>query len=397
MNSYSELKSNIYKLYIIKVSHWMLLVMPIILIFYNANHLSVRHIFIVQAIYSVTIVAFELPSGYLADVWGRKNTIMIGAILGFTGYLTYSFSFTFWGFALAEFMLGVGQSFISGSDTAILYDSLIGMREEDKYIKVEGQMTSVGNFAEAFAGITGGLLAVASPRLPFICQACLALVAIPAAISLKEPHLMHEKKKPGYKQLIIVIRNVLAGNKKLQNNLLLSSVIGASTLTMAWFVQPFFKEFGTPTAIYGLLWTILNACVGIAALAAYKVENKFGETNTTILIVLVCTLGYLGVAVFHSFWAISFIFVFYIIRGIATPVLKDYMNKLIPSEARASIISLRNLIIRGIFSSCGPLFGYVTDKISLNMALLMAGVTYFIFSFPLIIMLIRINKKPVES
>jgi MFS family permease len=387
------LKANIAKLYIIKISHWLLLVMPVILIFYNANHLSVTHLFLLQAVYSISIVALEVPSGYLADVWGRKNTLIVGAVLGFAGYLVYSVSSHFWGFFIAEVMLGIGQSFISGTDTALLYDTLIVLKSEDQYIKVEGRMTSAGNFAEAIAGISGGLLAVVSPRLPFICQACVALIAIPAAILLVEPQLQKNRKKPHPKEIMLMLKNVLIGNKILQNNIFLSSVIGASTLTMAWFVQPFFKAYSVPVPLYGVLWTVLNASVGVAALMAYKFERKLGEVKTVIWIVVITTVGYLGAASFYSFWAIGFIFIFYLVRGIATPVLKDYINKMIPSETRASVLSLRNLVIRGIFSSFGPLWGWTTDKISLQTALLLAGMTYFLFAIPFFISFMILKRK----
>jgi MFS family permease len=377
-----NIRSNIVNLYLIKISHWLLLVMPVMLIFYNSNHLSVRHLFILQAVYSVSIVILEIPSGYLADAWGRKNTLIAGAIMGFSGYLIYSLSHQFWGFLIAEIMLGIGQSCISGTDTALLYDTLIYLKEEDQYIKVEGRMTSAGNFAEAFAGITGGFLAVISPRLPFICQACLTLIAIPAALMLIEPRLSITSRRPGPKEILSAFKDALFKNKILRSNLFLSSVIGASTLTMAWFVQPFFKDNSTPVALYGILWTILNASVGIAALMAYRFERVFGEIKTIYFIIITTTVGYLGVSIFNSFWAVLFILVFYLVRGIATPVLKDYINKFITSDTRASVLSLRNLIIRGVFSVFGPIWGWITDKINLQMALLMAGTTFLILALP---------------
>jgi MFS family permease len=387
-----ELRANIYKLYIVKISHWLMLAMPVVLIFYNANNLSIRHLFILQAIYSVSIVALEIPSGYLADVWGRKNTLVVGALLGFSGYFIYSLSHGFFGFMMAEVMLGIGQSFISGTDTALLYDTLLAMNEQNQYIKVEGRMTSVGNFSEAIAGIAGGFLATISPRLPFIGQAVIALIAIPAALSLIEPTFHGFSKRPSLGDLINTFKEVLVKNKLILRNLLLSSVIGASTLTMAWFVQPFFKEYHLSTALYGILWTLLNGTVGLAALAAYKFEKQFGEVKTVTIIVISTTLAYVSLALLHSFWALGFIFAFYVIRGIATPVLKDYINKYISSDTRASVLSLRNLIIRGIFSIFGPIWGYFTDHIGLGTALFMAGIAYFIFSLPFLLMYL-VNRK----
>ncbi len=383
MHDYNK---NIFSLYIIKVSQWLLLVMPIIMIFYNANGLSVRHLFIAQAVYSFTIVMLEIPSGYLADAWGRKNTIVIGAILGFLGYFIYSVSSGFSQFIVAEAVLGIGSSFISGTDTALLYDTLLASKNESQYIKIEGRMTSVGNFAEAISGVLGGILAALSPRLPFVCQAAAALLAIPASFFLVEPKVHKDFKRPNLKDVLTAFHNALLKNKPLMRSMMLSSIIGASTLTMAWFVQPYFKLVSVPITLYGILWTALNASVGIAALAAYKIERSLGEAKASTLIVISIALGYLLLAYTNSPWGILIILFFYIVRGIATPVLKDYINKLISSETRASVLSLRNLIIRGLFSTLAPFLGWATDKINLQSALLMAGTAYFIFSVPFVLM-----------
>lgn len=294
---------------------------------------------------------------------------------------------------MAEVLLGIGQSCISGTDTALLYDTLLVLKEEDNYIKVEGRMTSVGNFSEAIAGIAGGFLASISPRIPFICQAVIALIAIPAALTLTEPTFQGSSKKPSFSDLINTFKEVLIKNRLIFRNIMLSSVIGASTLTMAWFVQPFFKEHYLPTVLYGILWTLLNGSVGIAALLAYKFEKRLGEVKTVVLIVISTTIAYVSLAIFHTFWGILFIFIFYLIRGIATPVLKDYINKLISSETRASVLSLRNLVIRGIFSTLGPIWGYLTDHISLGTALFMAGTAYFICSLPFLLMYTTFSKE----
>jgi MFS family permease len=115
-----SLQPNIIKLYIIKVAKWFMLFMPIVVLFYKDNGLEMRHVFILQAIYSVAIVVLEIPSGYVADVLGRKITLVIGTILGFLGFLSYSFSYGFIGFLIAEVILGLGQSLISGADSALL-------------------------------------------------------------------------------------------------------------------------------------------------------------------------------------------------------------------------------------------------------------------------------------
>lgn len=389
-----SLKSNIIKLYIIKIAKWFMLFMPIVVLFYKDNGLEMRHVFILQAIYSVAIVALEIPSGYFADVLGRKITLVIGTVLGFLGFLTYSFSFGFMGFLIAEIILGLGQSLISGADSALLYDSLLETGKKDKYIKYEGRMVSVGNFAEAIAGILGGLLATLSLRYPYYAQTLVAFIGIPAAVMLIEP-IRHKKLiKMKFSDVLNIVKYALHDNYELKWNIIFSSVIGASTLTMAWFVQPYFELILLPISLFGVFWTILNVTVGFSAMLAHKVEMKLKQTKFMIGITFLIPAGYIFVSRINSFWGIGILFIFYIVRGIATPILKDYINQLCESDIRATVLSVRNFVIRIFFAIIGPIVGWYTDHFSLQAALLLAGIVFLVLAgFTL---LMQLNKLKVN-
>ncbi len=373
-------RSNLIRLYILKISHWFMLVMPIVVLFYNYNGLGMEQVFILQAIYSLSIVVWEIPSGYFADVWGRKNTIVAGAILGFAGYATYSISYSFTGFLLAEIILGIGQSLISGADSALLYDSLIDEGKEKDYVKLEGRLISIGNFAEATAGVIGGLLAAWSLRYPYYGQTLFALIGIPAAITLVEPRVSRVKMGLGWKHIIDIVRFALFRNPRLRWNIIYSSVVGASTLTMAWFVQPWLIRAGMPVSLFGVTWTILNLSVGIAAMYAYRIDHKLGKLANAAMFTGMLALGFLLSGWIESLWGIVFILLFYLARGIATPVLKDNINRITPSEMRATVLSVRNFVIRVIFALWGPFYGWATDKLSLKAALTIAGVTFVVLA-----------------
>lgn len=373
-------KSNINKLYLIKIAKWFMLYMPIIVPFYKANDLGMHQLLILQSIYSVSIVLLEIPSGYFADVLGRKNTIIIGSILGFLGFLTYSISYGFVGFLIAEVILGFGQSFISGSDSAMLYDTLKEAEKEKEYSKYEGRVISMGNIAEAAAAIIGSLLTIISIRTPYYFQTGIAFIAIPAAFLLYEPHRMELKNKMNFKDVLGIVKYALVDNKTLKWNIIYSSIIGASTLTMAYFAQAYFIEAGIQVTNFGYIWATLNVSVAISALYAYKLEKKYGQIKLSFMIISFISLIYILTSQFISVWALSFIFIFYLVRGIATPILKDYINRLCESNVRATVLSIRNFVIRIIFAGISPLLGYLNDIYSLSTALLTAGITFLVLS-----------------
>lgn len=354
--------------------------MPIVVLFYQDNGMGMHEIFLLKAIYSIAIVVMEIPSGWMADVWGRKKTLLLGGILGSGGFLLYSFSYGFWAFALAEIILGVGHSFVSGADSALLYDSLKASGKTDQYIKQEGRITSVGNFAEAIAGIIGGFLAAISLRTPFYFQFAVASIAIPAAFTLIEPKIHTTEHIHSVKKLFGNIRKTLLVNKNLRISILLSAVTGTSTLTFAWLVQPYFKAVGLSVELFGIFWTALNLTVGVSSVFAYKVERYLGKKSTLILIITVLAAGYFLSGINITLWGMAFLFLFYIVRGLATPVLKNYINLYTESDVRATMLSVRNFVIRIMFAGIGPLLGWITDYIDLNSAFMLAGAIYLVTS-----------------
>jgi MFS family permease len=376
-----SVKRNLTALYLVKIAKWMNLVMPVIVLFYKSNGLTMKDIFLLQSVYSLTLMMLEIPTGYFADRAGRKTSILIGAILGFSGYLAYSFSFGFWQFVIAEVILGVSQSLVSGADSAMLYDTLAVSKQKDRYTQLEGRITSIGNFGEAFAGIIGGLLAVSSLRTPFYVQTCVAIIAVPAAIMLVEPPIKSIKIKPGLSEIRSIIYSVLHGNVKLKWNTFFSAITGAATLSMAWFAQPFFGQIKMPVSMYGVLWAVLNLSVGIAAVYAWKFEKKYGPSLTVITFTLALFSSYFLLTFMPGYTGLAVLLIFYLARGLATPTLRNYINLITTSEVRATILSVRNFLIRLIFAITGPVWGWITDKYSLKTAIISAGLIYGIMAF----------------
>lgn len=391
-----RLEINITRLYLIKIAKWFMLYMPIIVLFYQENGLEMQDVFLLQGVYSVAIVILEIPSGYLADVLGRKMTLIIGTILGFGGFVIYSVSFGFWGFLLAELTMGIGQSLISGADSAMLYDTLKAKNQKDRYLKLEGRMVSVGNFAEATAGILGGLLAEISLRTPFIAQSVVAFIGIPAALTLIEPLRQEKMARMNFRDILSIVRYSLSGNRKLKWNIIFSAVIGASTLTMAWFVQPYFRLVDLPLSLFGVFWTLLNLSVAITSYFAYKVEYRLGQSRMIISITVLVPLLYFLLSRFDIVWGIAVLFAFYLVRGVATPVLKDYINRIADSQSRATVLSVRNFLIRILFAGIGPFLGWYTDHYTLTSALALASGTFFLLALMAGIFFIR-NHREAEK
>jgi MFS family permease len=370
-----------------------MLYMPIVVPFYESNGLSMKDIMVLQAVYSIAIVALEIPSGYMADVIGRKKTLIIGAVFGTIGFTTYSFSHGIAGFLIAEIILGIGQSCVSGADSALLYDSLLERDEEKKYTRFEGRITSLGNIAEAVAGIAGGLLAGLSLKAPYVAQIFVAFIALPAAFTLVEPVRQVPLMKAGFREILGIARFTMFEDRVLRRNIFLSAVTGTATLTMAWFSQPFFEYALIDITWFGLLWTSLNLAVALTSYTAHRVEPRLGQKWSIALIALLIPLGYLALSRFDTPAGLVILYLFCLVRGYATPVLKDYINRVTDSQIRATVLSVRNFIIRLFFAATGPILGWIKDLYSLPQALALAGSVFLVLCIIAAILYVSMGRE----
>ena len=352
-----NLKNNIIKLYLLKAVKWFMIVMPIIVLFFESKGLSLTQIMILQGTYSLFVALFEIPSGFFADIYGRKNSLVIGSIFLFLGYVIFSFFSGFNEFLFAEILLGIGGSLISGADSAILYDTLLEIKEEDKYTKIEGRTYAIGNFSEGIAGVLGGFLAMTSINMPVYIQTIVMFLSIPIAMTLVEPKSSYKLAK-SFNSIITVVKDTFIYQRKLRWYIVYSSSMGIATLSIAWFVQPFLMEIDTPIIYYGIIWAFLNFTAGITSYYSYL----FNKHNLLIYLSLIMITSLILLGFNISYFGLIFIILIYLLRGVITPKLRNLINMNSTSERRATVLSLRSFVIRISFAVIAPILGYISDS-----------------------------------
>ena len=376
-----QLKHNILKLYLLRGFLWFMVAMPVIVLFFQENGLTLMEVMILQSVYSFTVAITEIPSGYLADYFGRRNSIIISTIFIFIGYLIFSNYSGFEVFILAEFLVAIGGSLMSGADSAIMYDTLLEINQEKKYTKVEGRTYAIGNFSEAIAGLLGGFLATSSLLLPVQVQTSILFLCIPIAISLVEPSIHKENKiEKGFRPIFKVVRFSLVENIKLRWLIIYSSVMGVATLSAAWLAQPFFKSIGVPIVYYGILWAFLNITAGISSVNSYKQEQKYNTPNLLLNLGVLMSLSFIIIYFTPNYYGLILIFAIYYLRGILTPLLKNQININTESNIRATVMSVRSFILRIAFAIIAPILGYLADNNSISDSFLLLSILIIIVS-----------------
>lgn len=377
-------EGNVNKLYLLKFTKWFLLYMPIIVLFYQDNGLSLSEVMIVQSIYSITMAITEMPSGYLADFIGRKHTIIIGMIFNFVGILILGISSTMAMFIFAVLFLAFGNSCLSGTDSALLYDSLKYTKKSDTYTKIEGRTYSMHTFAEAIAAIFGGLIAdYYGYRITIQLQLIFAFLGILIAFTLVEPKLQLVKEKHEHSVRAILIF-LFKENKKLNALLVLSALLATASLTMAWFAQPYLKGLDFSDSHIGFMWSFLNLIVALGSFWAYKIPHNNRIVKGVLLILIAFSLGFLFLSLSPGYWGLIFVVGIYLIRGISVPLLKFFINEETPSSSRATILSIRGFYIRALFALIAPLLGWITDVFDIYQAFAAFGIALLVLGLPIL-------------
>jgi MFS family permease len=377
-------------MYLLKAVLWFMVAMPIIVLFFQEHGLTLTEVMILQSIYSFSVALFEIPSGYIADIFGRKKTIVLSTIFTFIGFLVFSFFGGFYAFAIAQVLVGIGGSLMSGSDSAIIYDTLLETNSKNTYTKIEGRSYAIGNFSEAFAGILGGFLAVGSIYMPIYVQTSILFFSIPIAFTLIEPTMHKENKLDrSFKAVLEVVKFAMVDNQKLKWLIIYSSAMGVATLSMAWFAQPFFKSINIPLAYFGILWAVLNFSAGITSFNAHQFDKKDNNYKMLFYLALAMPISFLFLGYNASVFGLIFILLIYLLRGIITPILRNAINENTTSNKRATVLSVRSLIIRISFAITAPILGYIADNYSLAISFYGLAIAVGFFS---ILSAIKLNR-----
>lgn len=386
----TNLHSNIKKLYAFSFLKMSLFPMAIITLFWKDQiGLSLTEILLLQGIFSVAMVVMEYPSGYLSDRIGYRKALNYASLLGMLGWGLYTVADSFSGVLIAEIILGTSLAFISGSDKALLFESLKGTEEEPHYARHEGRISFFGQVGEACGAIFAGVLYTSAPLLPFWVQVGVWILAFLLTRTLTEPPRTIESPTSHLAEAWESTRYALVENKRLRYTILLTLVLGLVSYYPIWLIQPYMQDGGVPVTWFGPIWAIANLSVALFALVSHRSHLKFGDRSMLLLFVLMSVGGYLGLGLAGGTWGFLFYYLLTCMRGLRGPMLMNYAQQEIPSANRAGILSLQSLCFRLSFVCTGPLIGMLADRVGVQQTFLLLCYAFGLILPPVVWLFLR--------
>lgn len=366
--------SNIGKLYAIQAFTQALFVIPIIVLFWRAHGLDLTQIMLLQSGFALTVFVLEIPTGYLADRWGRKNTIVLGACFGFAAYVVYALGGNFWQFLCAEVLIGTGSSLLSGTIEAMTYDTLLELGREREYRRVAGNQSFLEFNTEALSGIVGGLLGAVSLALPLWITAVPMGLAVLTALSLYEPKRHKSTEPKHWKAIVGASSHALFKHKGLRMVILTYGLISCMSLIFFWLFQPYQALVGVPVALFGITHAVTVAAGAFAAKSVPWFERRIDDRLLLIIPAIMVVACFLSLSLPPA----QFLLIFFLVSRLAWhfvgPLTADLINRMTTSDVRATVLSVRSFFSRLLFVIASPFVGALADARMIPYALGVSGI-----------------------
>ena len=378
---------NIGKMYLMKLLYNMYFYAAVIVPFYTEwGGIKFSRILFLNAWFMCWNFLLEVPTGTVADFLGRKVSLIMGCIVGAAGVLVYASYPHFLVFLLAAVILSLSYTLISGADEALVYDSLKKINQAHISKKVFSRMESLKLTGIVIGAISGGFIAKhLGLRMPMLLHSIPLAVAALLAASLKEPEISREKSTVSFRayRKILVDGVKYFWRCKILKMLTLDMVIVfAFAWIIIWFYQALLKNAGVDIAYFGIVHAFMSLSQIMVINNFLRLEKWLGSKKRLLFISAFLTGVFfilLGVTSFAPLVIAGIILCagFGLSRG---PLFSSYMNRYIPSDKRATILSTTSMLRTFSIVVVNSISGLLADW-SIPNTLLLLGTAAIVFSF----------------
>ncbi|SFR54339.1 MFS transporter [Halogeometricum limi] len=348
------------------------------ILFVRAQGLSYTEIGVLNALWWVTLVVSEIPTGYLGDRLGRRNGMLLGTGVVAVATAALGLSTTFREFAVVYALWAVGQTFRSGSDDAWLYDVLAREERAHEFAAVRGKAAALGFGIGAVTAPVGGALADWRFSVPFFATAAVTALGVPILLTVPEVDAGGDRFT--VRDASRVIRRHLSRPPLRSFVLYVALVFGLGEMVYV-FDQPIVAavaaDLGVPasaekTAV-GLAYGVFTVGTAVASFHTDAIRERLGLRGWFALAPLVLGLSYVGL------WAVPLLAgpVFLLARGVAVVSLtlgNQHVNDEVESVGRATVLSAASMVYWLTVAPVELLGGVVADAVSPAGALAVFGV-----------------------
>jgi len=325
---------------------------------YFQNQLSAAEAVLLYVVYDIATLALEVPSGFMSDRCGRRVTLLASAAAGLAGMLLLAIGDSFAAFAAAQGLMGASMAFASGTDSALLYESLAARGREGEIERQELRAWRFSFVALAVSAVTGGVMSLYAPALPFVGGAAALAGALVIALRFREPPQAGADIQQGAELVRLGSLRAALTQPVLVWLLALSVAMYMFSHIPFVFGQPFILE-----ALKGLGWEgeapLVSGSVTAAMMLVSVAVSVFAPglrrrlgLAAVLLLAFVMQIGLTGVlAATNGAVAVALLMLRMAPDSLSKPFILARIQPLLRSDGRATYFSLQSLAGRIAFAA----------------------------------------------
>ncbi|MDP9274371.1 MAG: MFS transporter [Chloroflexota bacterium] len=378
-------RGNIWRLFAVQALLMFILWVPIWVVFLQRKGLSLTEVGLLEGVAWTITALLEVPTGAIADRWGRKASIAVGASLyGLAMFLILAEALSP-AFLLGYALWNSSTAFTSGADSALLYDSLKADGRAAQAAKQSGRYAAINQASQGIASLVGAAIATIDINLCFAICGVLAFAATALVLTIHEPPRATEGEEYlGYWRNLKTAVRIAARRPVVRALVLLSATIATVPLVVYYvLLQPYSVGVGLPLAALGIVVIGVQLSTVVASWLAHRTADHF-ELASVVAVALVVFIAATAIlAAIPSIPSLALMLAVALVPALLTPLLSARLNDLIPSRQRATILSLGALLFELGLAIAMPLMLAFADRFGAPAAIGLSSAIFALTAVPL--------------
>jgi MFS family permease len=366
---------------------------PVLLMYLYQSDVDVFEIGLLYSIREIIVYVFEIPSGVLADRYGKRNELVLCFVFYIISFVLFALGGSFLVFTLAMMLFGLGEAFRSGTHKAMIMDYLDLKKMKDEKSKIYGFTRSYSMIGSMLSSIILIGLLIYELDVSFLFIIAIVPYVIDILLILSYPDELNQKTETSFQ-----LRSFFQANKdlirysvkekKVRYTLLSSSTYQAFFKVLKDFVQLILLSAPLPLLIFtnksddtnvkiisALLYVVIYMFSAIASRKAHLVQKYLKTQKATVLLYLLTGVTAILIGAFtHLLWVVFALFILlHILMNIRKPIIVDLFGEYTSKDQRAGVLSADSQLTSLLLIVFAPLIGYIAKQISISASFIMTG------------------------
>ena len=329
--------------------------------------LTIGEVIVFDAVYSAIAIAAELPTGIVADRYGRRTSMLLATVLLVLAFSSFGLATTIPLLVGSYALFAIADAFMSGADHAFLFDTLQRLGRDREFARRVGRMNAVQTAAVAGFTVAGGaMVRWTALSVPIVLSGLFTLPAIALALTLSEPP--RDGVRPSLLATGTGAARRVARARSMWSVMLLMTCVTVAISLMAITMQPLIVGYGVPLWTLGLFVGTQMALSSAGAWSASPIGQRLGLRRTLRAMAMLS-----AVSLFGGASGLIWLFPFFILSSVAWNVMHphvvDFLSRRTPSSERATVLSIGALTGRIAIIPASLLLAAVIDRSGLGLGL----------------------------